>query len=360
MDTKMAYDPKLKEEEVKNRVAADVFGDYDCTRILGAVDFCVTPKTEGPQLIEPESLLWAEAKAGVRDEFAPLFAQLILTLGKARTFDEHLPPPFLGAFDCEKIAFVPYHEVVDIFYQNDFNWNVAPSDSNTREFRLILDRIRPLLEPNLRIFRFDEDAIELDAFVGKALRQSADGKSASLSVTRNNFVFVYQKWARDVKPSIAVNWDGAKKQGILDADFFLADLLSKDGATLVEKLYVVLRGNHYELDRKLDAAGFIDAKRAEFNDGQKAHTLFWNRYRRPPKKEYWSYISERRDLLVPQDVRERKGSFFTPQIWVEKAQEAIAAVLGENWQDEYDVWDCAAGTGNLLAGLPQRSNPLPE
>jgi predicted RNA methylase len=350
----MAYDPKLKEEEIKNKVAVDVFGDYDCTRILGAVDFCVSPKTSGPQLLEPESLLWAEAKAGVRDDFAPLFAQLVLTLGKARTFDDHLPPPYLAAFDSSKIAFLPYHEVVDLFYLNDFNWKVAPSDETTREFGIILDRVRPLLDSHLFTFRFDEDAIELDTFVRKALCRSADGPSASLNVTRNNFVFVYQKWARDVKPSIAVNWDGAKKQGILDADFFLADLLSKDGATLVEKLYVVLRGNHYELDRKLDAAGFIDAKRAEFNDGQKAHQLFWNHYRRPPKKEYWHYIAERRDLLVPQDVRERKGSFFTPQIWVEKAQEAIAAVLGENWQDEYDVWDCAAGTGNLLAGLQNK------
>ena len=224
---------------------------------------------------------------------------------------------------------------MDLFYLNDFNWNVAPSDETTREFHLVLDRVRPILDSHLFTFRFEEDAIELDAFVRKALCRSADGPSASLNVTRNNFVFVYQKWTRDVKPSIAVNWDGAKKQGILDADFFLADLLSKDGATLVEKLYVVLRGNHYELDRKLDAAGFIDAKRAEFNDGQKAHQLFWNRYRRPPNKEYWHYIVERRDLLVPQDVRERKGSFFTPQIWVEKAQETLAEVLGENWQDEY-------------------------
>ncbi len=350
----MAYDPKLKEEEIKNKVAADVFGDYDCTRILGAVDFCVSPKTSGPQLIEPESLLWAEAKAGIRADFAPLFAQLVLTLGKARTFDDHLPPPYLAAFDCSKIAFLPYHEVVDLFYLNDFNWNVAPSDESTREFHLVLDRVRPILDSHLFTFRFEEDAIELDAFVKKSLRQNVDGQSASLNVTRNNFVFVYQKWTRDVKPSIAVNWDGAKKQGILDADFFLADLLSKDGATLVEKLYVVLRGNHYELDRKLDAAGFIDAKRAEFNDGQKAHQLFWNLYRRPPKKEYWHYIAERRDLLVPQDVRERKGSFFTPQIWVEKAQETLAEVLGENWQDEYDVWDCAAGTGNLLSGLQNK------
>ena len=353
-ENEMAYDTKLKEEEIKNKVAADVFGDYDCTRILGAVDFCVSPKTSGPQLIEPESLLWAEAKAGIRADFAPLFAQLVLTLGKARTFDDHLPPPYLAAFDSSKIAFLPYHEVVDLFYLNDFNWNVAPSDEATREFHLILDRVRPILDSHLFTFRFEEDAIELDAFVRKSLRSGTDDQSASLNVTRNNFVFVYQKWARDVKPSIAVNWDGAKKQGILDADFFLADLLSKDGATLVEKLYVVLRGNHYELDRKLDAAGFIDAKRAEFNDRQKAHQLFWNRYRRPPKKEYWHYIVERRDLLVPQDVRERKGSFFTPQIWVEKAQETLASVLGENWQDEYDIWDCAAGTGNLLAGLQNK------
>jgi hypothetical protein len=67
-------------------------------------------------------------------------------------------------------------------------------------------------------------------------------------------------------------------------------------------------------------------------------------------------IIERRDLLVPQDVRERKGSFFTPKIWVELSQKYIADVFGEDWQDEYYVWDCAAGTGNLLAGLTNKYN----
>ena len=64
----------------------------------------------------------------------------------------------------------------------------------------------------------------------------------------------------------------------------------------------------------------------------------------------------RRDLLVPQDVRERKGSFFTPARWVELSQQYIAAELGENWQEEYYVWDCCAGTGNLLAGLQNKYN----
>ncbi len=64
--------------------------------------------------------------------------------------------------------------------------------------------------------------------------------------------------------------------------------------------------------------------------------------------------AERRDLLVPQDVRERKGSYFTPRKWVELSQKYIADELGEDWQDEYYIWDCAAGTGNLLTGLTDK------
>lgn len=51
-----------------------------------------------------------------------------------------------------------------------------------------------------------------------------------------------------------------------------------------------------------------------------------------------------------------KVLIFTPQCWVELSQQYIAAELGEDWQDEYYIWDCAAGTGNLLAGLTNKYN----
>lgn len=38
----MPYSPAIPEEELKNRVARDVFGAFDCARILGKVDFCVS------------------------------------------------------------------------------------------------------------------------------------------------------------------------------------------------------------------------------------------------------------------------------------------------------------------------------
>ena len=53
---------------------------------------------------------------------------IILTIGKARTFDKTFTPFFLGAFDGKKIAFIPYNAVLDIFSLNDFNWNVTSSN----------------------------------------------------------------------------------------------------------------------------------------------------------------------------------------------------------------------------------------
>lgn len=350
----MTYSKDIREEQLKNEIAKDYFCNYDCTRILGNIDFCVSVKDNQPALFETESLLWAEAKNGIVKDIKTSFVQLILTIGKARTMDKFLPPPFLGAFDCERIAFIPYHEIVDFFYINDFNWNVTPSDHSTKEFLQLYERAKDVLERSSLIYRFGQDDKELNKFISQNLRTGKD-KVNRMSITKNNFITIYGKWREKVMPTINVDWDEAKKIGILDADFYLADLLSKENTTLKDKLRVLLRGNHYRLHERDDQFGGM-FREFEFLDGQKAYNQFWNLYTRPPRKGYWEYIVGRRDLLVPQDVRERKGSYFTPRIWVEKSQEYLAETLGENWQDEYVIWDCAAGTGNLLNGLTNKYN----
>ena len=305
--------------------------------------------------ISKPSLLWAEAKKGTVKDINESFVQLILTIGKARTFDNNIPPNFIGAFDAEKIAFLPYYEIQDIFNQNDFNWNVTPSNHGTKEFLQLYNLVKDILNSQTLLFNFIDNESELKEFIKLNFKTKSDTLS-KIKVNKNNFTFVYQKWCKSVMPTISVDWNIAKRAGLIDADFFLADLLSKENKTLKDKLFVLLQDNRYILDRKIDETGFETSKQATFKDNQKAHNLFWNLYERPPKKEYWNYIIERRDLLVPQDVRERKGSFFTPQIWVEKSQQYIADVLGDDWQDNYYVWDCCAGTGNLLNGLTNKRN----
>ena len=367
----MGYDKKIAEEELKNKVASDYFTtkNFDSTQIIGKIDFCIAKKINkkdkylktqnnfNDKEFEAEYYLWAEAKKGNKHDFIESFVQLILTIGKGRIYDKHLPPAFLGEFDAEQIAFLPYHKIMDVFSQNDFNWNVTPSNHNTKEFKQLYEMVKNTLEEESFIFKFGKDDKEIEDFIKNNFdKAGVENNLSKTQIDKNNFVNIYSKWLVSVKNSISVDWDMAKKNGIIDADFYLADLLSENNLTLIKKLFVILKTDHYELDRKIDDMGLITSKQSHFYDNQKAHKEFWKRYHRPPKTEYWDYIINRRDLLVPPDIRSRKGSFFTPQIWAEKSQGYLASVLGKRWQEEYHIWDLAAGTGNLLAGLTNINN----
>ena len=66
-------------------------------------------------------------------------------------------------------------------------------------------------------------------------------------------------------------------------------------------------------------------------------------YGKPEQKK----ITAITDRLLEDTDRRRKGDFYTPSIWVDEAHKLLDKNLGENWRDEYMVWDCAWGTGNL-------------
>ena len=346
----------IREEELKNKVGADWFKQFDTTEILGNIDFTVFPKQDS--IFGRTPLLWAEAKTGNFD-IPTMFVQLVLTIGKARTFDKTLPPAFLGAFDFKKMAFISYISIQDIFYLNDFNWNVTPSNHDTKEFKLIKRRIEATLAQHTYVYDYQQDEKDLETFIKNNVAKATT--ISKIKIDKNNFIPIYLRWLEIVKPIIDVNWDDLKKANIFDNDFYLADLFVDDKDTqtieddlsLRDNLFVVYNNQGYKIAKEnikqmFDATINIKVK--------ETYQQFWKRYKRPPVKEFQDYIIERRDLLVPQDIRERKGAFFTPRIWVELSQKYLTDYLGENWQEDYYIWDCAAGTGNLLAGLTNKYN----
>ena len=366
MDAKQ-YSNALREEELKNKVAADWFGAFDCTRIIGNIDFCVDiPATELALGYEAEPALWAEAKAGSKKDIVASFVQLILTIGGQHIADKNLPPHFLGAFDAEKIAFLPYNAVLDVLGKNDFDWTVAPSDHESKEFKELYALAKGVIEREKLLFRFAEDEAELRRFI-KSNFKSGRRDVTKILINKNNFTHIYRQWREAVMPLINANWDVLKrKYAVYDRDFYLAEMNIDDNGTAdiaddrvandfyitfdakSQSPYTVHRKNEDELDVGL-SFGFKPG-------GLDAYAAFWRRYKRPPRKEYWNFIVNRLDLLVPQDVRERKGSFFTPKKWVELSQHYLELALGPDWQDDHYVWDCCAGTGNLLAGLTNKYN----
>jgi len=284
-------------------------------------------------------IAWIETKRADTDE-ALMFAQLILT-AKPLLDRGTLPPMLLGTFDTKDIAFVRFADVLPVFAINDINWKETPSSPSEKTVAAVRDAVAG----KVRLFPATDTA---------AVREWLNSGTLSVDyipINASNFVHIFHRWMVQVWPTIALRPELAAK--LQAADFYLADIMSDGNHTFVENLKVLLRGDRYRVSEKIDDDLF---REIQFRDKAAAHTAFWNSYKRPPRDEFQRLILTRRDLLIEQDIRERKGAFFTPQRWVEKAHEYLARAFGENWAEENTVWDCAAGTGNLLAGLGNKRN----
>ncbi len=344
----------LNEEPLKSQIKAEFFKDKKFLYSGDKIDFMLSYKHSNATL----PILWGEAKRGDFDDLDKAFTQLLLTIGKHRLYTHHTPP-YLCAFNAFRMEFIAFDDTItSFFYKSDIDFSITPSNHNTEGFKHALDAFKAMCKPhNKSVFDFKTQSQECKEFIKKYLNSSH--LHNKIQIDKNNFFTIYQKWLEIVKPTIKIDWELAKAEGILDADYYLADLLSDGDKTIIEKLRTILKSSHYELkwgSNALNKLGLEGITKVGFTDNQQAHQEFWSVYERPPKREFQASILERRDLLVPSDVRERKGAFFTPKIWVEKSQEYLAKALGQDYQEDCIIWDCAGGTGNLLRGLLNKAN----
>ncbi|MFP6301650.1 hypothetical protein ACLGEP_07460 [Helicobacter pylori] len=340
----------LNEEPLKSQIKAEFFKDKKFLYSGDKIDFMLSYKHSNATL----PILWGEAKKGNFDDLDKAFTQLLLTIGKHKLYTHHTPP-YLCAFNAFRMEFIAFDDTItSFFYKSDIDFSITPSNHNTEGFKHALDAFKAMCKPHKSVFDFKTQSQECKEFIENNLNSSH--LLNKIQIDKNNFFTIYQKWLEIVKPTIDINWEVAKTKDILDADYYLADLLSDGDKTIIEKLHTILRSSHYKLNRGVNELGKMDFMEVGFTDSQQAHQEFWSVYERPPKREFQASILERRDLLVPSDVRERKGAYFTPKIWVEKSQEYLAQALGQDYQEDYIIWDCAGGTGNLLQGLLNKAN----
>ena len=264
----------------------------------------------------------------------------------------------MGAFNAEKIAFLPYSAIEDFLYSGDFNWKkITPSDHTSEAFAKMLNYTKDIFKEKCQIFDYSKRNEDLKSFIKNSV---AKGKHNPVIIDTDNFYDCYLKWSVEVLPTIRLGeeWQRARNANIaLESELFLADLISEDNESYNENLRILLQKTkqnklYFEIKKSKDELfeNEFNIIKIDFID-EATHTHFWNFYKRPPAEKFWSEIVNRRDKITPRDIMERKGAYFTPEIWVKKAQDYLAQTLGKQWQDEYYIWDCAAGTGNLLKGL---------
>ena len=281
--------------------------------------------------------IWFEAKKGNEDIYK-MFAQLIFTVHKIYQITNL--PIYFACFNKTIGSIIENYQVLNVLKHTDINWKLTPSKLDKKH----IDRIKILLG--------DVQFLSLEE-IGREVNQIVKEKKRSKKyITKNNFLSIYQEWFKEIGNFIKIK--NQKSIGL--QDLYLADLMTDGKKSIAEKLKVILKldSSNYYYEEVIGRED--DLFKKIHIDDQEKYRRFWLKYERPPKEEYQEFILSRRDLLQTEEIREIKGAFFTPKIWSDKSKDYIEKALGENWQEDYYIWDPACGTGNLECGLINQDN----
>ncbi len=277
--------------------------------------------------------VWFEAKQGNRHSTYEMFTQLFYYLREWIDRGEIIPP-FLAVIDAEKAAIMKTADVLPLLERRVIKWGKSASDV-TRE---ALEVVSSYIGTYFVSFRIKTHESEFIAAVKSAI---AKGEIIRVQITPANLKQVFDKWVEMIGKEIG---------GVRQEDYallFYADIMS-DGTISTHKDLPA------QLLHKNNAPVFMLGGALYELGNEEGYRQFWAIYHRPPKAEYRDYLLERRDSLIPLDERSFKGAYYTPLHVVDKAYEKLAETLGNDWQEEYIVWDMCCGVGNLEV---KHSNP---
>lgn len=204
------------------------------------------------------------------------------------------------------------------------NYPLSPSGAAGDEnlMRAILDS--PYFD-NLFVFNMDESC-DLEGFIQTIKNIASAGEDEVLiEVTEHNIDKIWMGFKEIVF--------GKRKKGV--------------EANEQVSVFVHYITNHWDF--------IVDDAKGRFSLNGKVYTVADPKQFKAFRKHFGyvrSMLQKERlratcDRFIEDQNRRKKGEFYTPTAFVDYAHGMISKEFGENWKDEYVVWDCAWGTGNL-------------
>lgn len=229
-----------------------------------------------------------------------------------------IPPSTVFVGDRNECLTVHVNDLIK-YLDMDIDWSVAPSSASTLT-ELVMSMMN---DDSIHPFVYNSDDFH-DCI--QKVKELTDNVQRKVLVTDKNITEVFRYFEDKVltKTKLTTNEK---------ANLFVQMLVNKDDNYLhpVKKRKTVVT----------KAFGEVPVVSREGFESFFSH--FASSYTPSQKHKLAAVV----DRIVEDTTRRKQGEFFTPAIWVDKAHEYIASVYGENWKEEYIVWDPAWGTGNL-------------
>lgn len=250
-----------------------------------------------------------------------ILVQILYYLKKFETTGEKLPTTIFVGDKNE--CFALNTKTIVKYLDSKINWELAPSSAHKFNPQLIKAMVDDI---DILPFVFDiDDNFTIDLIINKILELGNNGVR-KVKITSNNISPIFEYFEKNVISS------SSKLKTNEKANLFVQILINPNENYIHPKKHNILCTKTLG-DVPVNGKAFM-AFFAHFED----------RIYSPKEKEAMTSLIDR---LVEDNTRRSKGEFYTPTIWVDEAHKMITETFGENWKDEYIVWDCCAGTLNL-------------
>lgn len=255
----------------------------------------------------------------LKSEQAKVFIQVLYYI---KRFEQNgmILPNVIMVGDINE-CFVFHANVMLKYLDENINWKIAPSEAADKNPDLVLKVIE------------DE---EFNPFI---------------HVVDENFSFkvIYEKIV-DLAQNI-IRYVRVTEHNIATVFNYFTDRVIKESKKIQPNELVSIfigiisdRDNNYKHPTKKNIL-IANGKEIKIN-GDCFDTFFkhFDKTYTPQEKNKFTEISDR---LIEDTNRRRKGEFYTPTLFVDYVHKMIEEQFGENWKNEYVVWDCCWGSGNL-------------
>jgi hypothetical protein len=306
----------LNEKDVENlyrHTFMTKFKDMEITSPFGCDGFGVSKSEKLRVLFEFKDNLDLSNKF----ELCKVLAQSVYYIKKF--YNTGMVPPstiFIG--DRNECVALHVNDVID-YLDMDLDWNVAPSSAHRNG--VLMSKL--VQDDKIKPFVFNSN--DFQQCVDK-VKDLTDNVQRKVLVTDKNITEVFRYFENKVlgKTKLSTNEK---------ANLFIQMLVNKDENFLhpVKRRKTVMTKSFGEIS-------------IESREGFESFFAHFASSYSPSQKHKLAAVVDR---IIEDTTRRKQGEFFTPAIWVDKAHEYIASFYGENWKNEYVVWDPAWGTGNL-------------
>ena len=252
---------------------------------------------------------------------AKVVAQIIKYLKVIHDNDATKMPKVAVVGDENETFVIPVINIINYISIKDYKWHL-PASSMYKDEVLMNDLIGDDVIKTLYIFDPKKEFREIII----KIKDINKGINVPRTLTEKNIEKVFEYFCKKITIKL-----GIKKIAPNDmVNLFAHIMLHPETVVLSgDKLFTTMFKETLNIGNVNNYKGFVQ----EFS-----------RVYTPKQKHIFTAILDR---LIEDTTRRSQGEFFTPYKWTNKAHEYIASVYGENWKEEYVVWDPAWGTGNL-------------